>query len=68
MIILKLMLALSFHLYLPVIMCISDHAMSAREEFILLENEFEKLKKKAKLETRAYDKLKLSLLDYKAVK
>ena len=49
-------------------MCISDHAMSAREEFILLENEFEKLKKKAKLETRAYDKLKLSLLDYKAVK
>ena len=27
-------------------MCISDHAMSAREEFILLDNEFEKLKKK----------------------
>ena len=45
-------------------MCISDHAMSAREEFILLENEFEKLKKKAKLETKVYDKLKLSLLNY----
>ena len=45
-------------------MCISDHAMSAREEFILLESEFEKLKKKAKLETKVYDKLKLSLLNY----
>ena len=45
--------------------CISDHAMSAREEFILLENEFEKLKKESKLETKAYDKLKLELLNYK---
>ena len=33
-------------------MCISDHAMSAREEFILLEKKFEKLKKKANIETR----------------
>lgn len=40
-------------------MCISDHAMSAREEFILLDNEFEKLKKKSKLETKVYDKLRL---------
>lgn len=46
-------------------MCISDHAMSAREEFILLDNEFEKLKKKSKLETKAYDKLRLDLLNYK---
>ena len=45
--------------------CISDHAMSAKEEFILLNNEFEKLKKKSKLETKAYDKLKLELLNYK---
>lgn len=45
-------------------MCISDHAMSAREEFILLEKEFEKLKKKANLETKTYDKLKLELLNY----
>ena len=45
-------------------MCISDHAMSAREEFILLDNEFEKLKKKSKLETKAYDKLRLDLLNY----
>ena len=45
-------------------MCISDHAMSAREEFLLLNSEFEKLKKKSKLETKAYDKLKLSLLNY----
>ena len=46
-------------------MCISDHAMSAREEFILLDNEFEKLKKKSKLETKVYDKLKMELLNYK---
>lgn len=46
-------------------MCISDHAMSAREEFILLDNEFEKLKKKSKLETKAYDKLRLDFLNYK---
>lgn len=46
-------------------MCISDHAMSAKEEFILLENEFEKLKEKSKLETKVYDKLKLELLNYK---
>lgn len=46
-------------------MCISDHAMSAREEFILLDNEFEKLKKKSKLETKVYDKLRLDLLNYK---
>lgn len=43
--------------------CISDHAMSAKEEFILLENEFEKLKKKAKIETKVYDKLKIELLN-----
>ena len=45
-------------------MCISDHAMSAREEFILLDNEFEKLKKKSKLETKVYDRLRLELLNY----
>ena len=45
--------------------CISDHAMSAREEFILLESEFEKLKEKSKLETKVYDKLKAELLNYK---
>lgn len=45
--------------------CISDHAMSAREEFILLDNEFEKLKKKSKLETKVYDKLRLDFLNYK---
>ena len=42
-------------------LCISDHAMSAREEFILLDKEFEKLKKKSKLETKVYDELKASL-------
>ena len=46
-------------------MCISDHAMSAREEFIHLDNEFEKLKKKSKLETKVYDKLRLDFLNYK---
>jgi len=46
-------------------MCISDHAMSAREEFILLNSEFEKLKKKSGIETKVYDKLKLELLNYK---
>lgn len=45
-------------------MCISDHVMSAREEFILLDNEFEKLKKKSKLETKVYDKLRLDFLNY----
>ena len=45
-------------------MCISDHAMSAREEFIILDNEFEKLKKKSKLETKVYDKLRLDFLNY----
>ena len=45
-------------------MCISDHAMSAREEFILLDNEFEKLKKKSKIETKVYDKLRLDFLKY----
>lgn len=46
-------------------LCISDHAMSAREEFVLLEKEFEKLKKKSKLETKVYDKLKIELLNSK---
>lgn len=45
-------------------MCISDHAMSAREEFILLDNGFEKLKKKSKIETKVYDKLRLDFLNY----
>lgn len=48
-------------------MCISDHAMSAREEFMMIANEFEKLKEKSKLETKTYDKLKLELLNYKKV-
>ena len=43
---------------------ISDHAMSAREEFLLLDDEFEKLKKKAKVETSTYDELRLFLLNY----
>ena len=46
-------------------LCISDHAMSAREEFLLLEQEFEKLKKKSKPETKVYDQLKVELLNYK---
>ena len=46
--------------------CISDHAMSAREEFILIENEFEKLKQKAEIETKVYDKLKEDFLNYKS--
>ena len=45
-------------------MCISDHAMSAREEFMMIANEFEKLKKKSKLETKVYDKLRLDFLNY----
>lgn len=45
--------------------CISDHAMSAKEEFILLDSEFVSLKKKAKVETPTYDELKLSFLNYK---
>lgn len=44
--------------------CISDHAMNAKEEFLLLESEFEKLKKKSKVETKTYDELKKSLLEY----
>ena len=28
-------------------MCISDHAMSARDEFLLLNSEFEKIKEKS---------------------
>lgn len=46
-------------------LCISDHAMSAKEEFMLLDDEFEKLKKKAKVDTKTYDKLKLDFLNYK---
>lgn len=46
-------------------MCISDHAMSAREEFLLIDSEFQKLKEKLKLETKAYDELRLELLNYK---
>ena len=46
-------------------LCISDHAMSAKEEFMLLEKEFEKLKKKSKMETKVYDKLKVEFLNYK---
>lgn len=45
--------------------CILDHAMSAREEFTLMDNKFEELKKKSKLETKVYDKLRLDLLNYK---
>ena len=48
-------------------MCISDRAMSAREEFMMMANEFEKLKEKSKLEAKTYDKLKLELLNYKKV-
>ena len=46
-------------------LCISDHAMSARDEFLLLDGEFEKLKKKAKMETKVYDKLKVDFLNAK---
>lgn len=46
-------------------LCISDHAMSAKEEFILLEKEFEKLKEKSKVDTKVYDSLKLELLNNK---
>ena len=46
-------------------LCISDHAMSAKEEFMLLNDEFEKLKKKAKVDTKTYDELKLDFLNYK---
>ena len=45
-------------------MCLSDHAMSAKEELILMENKFEQLKKKAGIETKVHDELKLSLLNY----
>ena len=38
-------------------LCISDHAMSSKEEFILLEKEFEKLKEKSKVETKVYRRL-----------
>lgn len=40
-------------------LCISDHAMSAREEFMLLYSEFEKLKNKIGIKTETYDKLKV---------
>ncbi len=46
-------------------LCISDHAMSARDEFLLLDSEFEKLKKKAKMETKVYDRLKVDFLNTK---
>lgn len=46
-------------------LCISDHAMSARDEFLLLDSEFEKLKKKAKMETKVYDRLKVDFLNEK---
>ena len=36
-----------------------EYAMSAKEEFILLESEFEKLKEKSKIEIKVYDKLKV---------
>lgn len=49
-------------------LCISDHAMSAKEEFILLEKEFEKLKEKSKVETKVYDSLKLKLINNKNIK
>ena len=42
--------------------CISDHAMNAKEEFILLEKGFEKLKQKSNIKTTNYDKLKKELL------
>lgn len=45
-------------------LCISDHAMSAREEFMMLESEFEKLKNETGIETEAYDKLKVDFLYY----
>lgn len=41
--------------------CISDHAMSAKEEFLLLDQEFQKLKEASQLETKAYDQLELEL-------
>lgn len=49
-------------------LCISDHAMSAKEEFILLEKEFDKLKEKSKVETKVHDSLKLELLNNKNIK
>lgn len=45
-------------------LCISDHAMSAKDEFTLLNSEFEKLKEKSGLETKVYDELKLDMLNY----
>ncbi|HPZ00993.1 MAG TPA: hypothetical protein PLS28_05950, partial [Clostridiales bacterium] len=42
-------------------LCISDHAMNAREEFSLMNLEFEKLKEKAGVETPVYDTLKTTL-------
>lgn len=45
-------------------LCISDHAMNAKEEFILLNTEFEKLKAQAQIETKTYDKLKEALLKH----
>ena len=34
---------------------ISDHAMSEKEEFILLESEFEKIKEKSGIDNKVYD-------------
>ena len=45
-------------------LCISDHAMNAKEEFILLNTEFEKLKAQAQIKTKTYDKLKEALLKH----
>ena len=44
---------------------ITIHAMSAREEFMMLESEFEKLKNGTGIETEAYDKLKVDFLHYR---
>lgn len=42
---------------------LSDHAMSARDEFELLDNEFLKLKDKSGLNTPTYDKLRKSFIN-----
>lgn len=43
-------------------LCISDHAMNAVDEFILMDKEFQRLKEKSRLETPTYDELRESLL------
>lgn len=48
--------------------CISDHAMSARDEFIALDREFNKLKEKSKVQTKVYDELRLELIKNKNCK